>query len=169
MLVCIPSDGADAEHDTVCRHFGSAPYFTLYDTEQNSVQVIENANAHHSHGQCHPMTQLDPYHIDGLVCAGLGRRAADNLQRQGIAIYRAGAKTVGEVIVLARENKLIVVDPSEVGCGEGHHHETRRPLSTGTNDSQGRGPGITRSSGPGQGLGRNRGAGQGRHGGGRSR
>ena len=127
MLVCIPSDGADNAHDTVCRHFGSAPFFTLYDTERDEVKVIENTNAHHSHGQCHPLSQLNPYHIDGVVCAGLGRRAADNLQQQGITIYRASGETVNDVIALAREKKLVTVDPSEVGCGEGHHHDTRRP------------------------------------------
>ena len=121
MLVCIPSNGADVDHDTVCRHFGSAPYFTLFDNEKDSIEVIENTNAHHSHGQCHPMSQLDPYHIDGVVCTGLGRRAAENLQQQGITIYRAKAGVIRNTIDQARENKLVAIDPDDIGCGDMRH------------------------------------------------
>ena len=160
MLVCIPSDGSDIDHDTVCRHFGSAPFFTLYDTEADEVNVIANSNAHHSHGQCHPMSQLDRYHIDGLVCAGLGRRAAESLQGQGITLYRTEVTKISGAIALARDGKLVEVSADEIGCGQGEHRRTRAPevVDVGPGGRRGAGRGQSRGSSRGQGGG----AGQGR-------
>ena len=67
MLVCIPSKGNNGLEDTLNDHFGSAPYFTIIETDSDRIEVVENRNSKHSHGTCHPLTQLKKYHLDSLL------------------------------------------------------------------------------------------------------
>ena len=46
------------EKAQVYGHFGSAPYFTIYDTDSKALEVVNNANSHHEHGTCNPMAAL---------------------------------------------------------------------------------------------------------------
>jgi predicted Fe-Mo cluster-binding NifX family protein len=94
MRICIPTTTNDGKTAKVNEHFGSASYFTIYDTENNSVEVIENSNEHHSHGMCLPMTTLTGKNIDAVVCGGMGARAVQKLNEGGIKAYRAVAGTV---------------------------------------------------------------------------
>jgi predicted Fe-Mo cluster-binding NifX family protein len=120
MLICIPTNGDAGVEDTVCDHFGSAPYFTVYDAESEDVQVIENRNVHHSHGTCHPMSQLADYHVDGVVCGGMGRRATEALNSEGIKIYHADSVRVCEVIEQIKSGKLREMDPATACLGHVH-------------------------------------------------
>ena len=52
MKLCIPTETNEGKSATVYGHFGSAPYFTIVDTEKDTVEVIDNANQHHAHGMC---------------------------------------------------------------------------------------------------------------------
>ena len=47
MRICIPTTTNDGKTAKVNEHFGSAPYFTIYDTENNSVEVITDNDADH--------------------------------------------------------------------------------------------------------------------------
>jgi predicted Fe-Mo cluster-binding NifX family protein len=108
-------------------HFGSAPYFTLYDSANDEVKILENRNAHHSHGTCHPMAQLVRYKIDCVVCSGMGMRAINALNAEGIKVYQADSGTVGEVIGKIKDGNLPEMDPRTAcrghgqtgGCGHG--------------------------------------------------
>jgi predicted Fe-Mo cluster-binding NifX family protein len=82
-LVFIPTNENAGLEDAVSDHLGSAPCFALYDSSTGSFKTIEKRNAHHSHGICHPMNQLAKYHIDCVVCSGMGRRAIEALSTKG--------------------------------------------------------------------------------------
>jgi predicted Fe-Mo cluster-binding NifX family protein len=84
MLTCIPTKGPDGLDDTISDHFGSAPFFTIYDTDSDQITIVENRNAHHDHGTCHPMNQLAKHDIDCVACVGMGRRAIEALNSEGI-------------------------------------------------------------------------------------
>ena len=84
MLVCVPTNNNAGLEAALHNHFGSAPFFTLFNTDTEDVKVIENSNSHHSHGTCHPMTQLVKYKIDAVICSGMGRRAVESLNSEGI-------------------------------------------------------------------------------------
>ena len=43
MRICIPTETKDGKTAKVYGHFGSAPYFTVYDTDKDTVEVIDNA------------------------------------------------------------------------------------------------------------------------------
>jgi predicted Fe-Mo cluster-binding NifX family protein len=145
----------------VFEHFGSAPFFTLYDSETDEVEVIANRNAHHSHGTCHPVNQLAKYSIDAIVCAGMGRRAIEALNAEGIRICLANGETVRETIEQIRAGELTDIDPARACRGHGQRparggcsHEAFDPRQGGMS---GRGSGF--GQGPGRGQGRGMGGG----------
>ncbi len=119
MLLCIPTNGDAGLEDTVCDHFGSASFFTMYNSETEEVSVIKNRNAHHSHGTCHPMNQLASYKIDGVVCGGMGRRAIEALNSEGVKIYQADSRQVRQVIDQIKSGTLVEMDPSKACRGHG--------------------------------------------------
>ena len=67
MLICLPTQADAGAADTICDHFGSAPFFTLYDSESDQFTILKNKNDQHSHGTCHPLSQLMDHQIDGVV------------------------------------------------------------------------------------------------------
>jgi predicted Fe-Mo cluster-binding NifX family protein len=119
MLACIPTNGEAGLDDTVSEHFGSAPYFTLYNAAIDEIQVIDNRNAQHSHGTCHPLNQLRRYHIDAIICRGMGRRAILALNGEGIRTYEAGSARVADVVEQIRSNSLVEMDPARACRGHG--------------------------------------------------
>lgn len=46
MKVCIPTYGKSGLNDQVNEHFGRAPTFTIVDTDNMEVKVIENRSEH---------------------------------------------------------------------------------------------------------------------------
>ncbi|MFH1442183.1 MAG: NifB/NifX family molybdenum-iron cluster-binding protein [Candidatus Omnitrophota bacterium] len=99
MKVCIPTETNEGKLSRVYGHFGSAPYFTIYDTEKDSLEIIDNANQHHAHGMCQPMNALMGKKIDAVVCGGMGGRAVQKLNEGGIKAYRAISGTVADIVV----------------------------------------------------------------------
>lgn len=120
MLVCLPTQGNAGLTDTISDHFGSAPYFTLFDSESDKITIVENQNAKHSHGSCHPLSQLGSFKIDGVVCRGMGRRAIDNLSRENIKVFWVGSRDVADVIAKVKTNELTEIDPAQACAGHGH-------------------------------------------------
>ncbi len=98
MKVCIPTETNEGKNAKVFGHFGSAPYFTIVDTDKDSVEIIDNANQHHSHGMCQPMNALMGKSIDAVVTGGMGGRAVQKLNEGGIKCYRAIPGTVSDIV-----------------------------------------------------------------------
>lgn len=106
MKICIPTETDMSFEATVYGHFGSAPYFTIYDTDKDDCEIVENLNQHNSHGTCHPLTVLDGKGIDVVVCKGMGKRAIQKLNDAGIRAYKASDANVRQVIEKYRINEL---------------------------------------------------------------
>jgi len=98
MRICIPTETSNGKNAKVYGHFGSAPYFTIVDTEKDSVDVISNENQHHAHGMCQPMSALLGRSIDAVVTGGMGGRAVQKLNESGIRAYRAIPGTVADIV-----------------------------------------------------------------------
>lgn len=146
MLVCIPSSNDTGLEAPIHEHFGSAPYFTLVNTDSRAVEIVENRNAHHAHGTCHPMNQLSRHKIDAVVCAGMGRRAVEALNAEGIRTLLSTAGTVGDAVAAIGDGSAEDIDPALACRGHGQHQS-----ASGTGSPHGHGCG----------------SGRGRHGGGR--
>ncbi len=106
MRICIPTENKEGLSAKVYEHFGSAPYFTIYDTDKGTFKTVDNANAHHSHGMCHPIGVLGTSSIDAVVCQGMGARAVQKLNEASIKAYRATGETVAEIIKKFKSGEL---------------------------------------------------------------
>lgn len=120
MKICIPTLGEKGLDEQVSEHFGSAPYFTIVDLNSNGVEIFNNGNQHHSHGGCHPMQFLNGKGIDSVVCGGMGRRAVELLNSDGIKVYLGNGNTVKTIVEEYKQGNLkeLTVD---CACG-GHDH-----------------------------------------------
>jgi len=120
MRICIPTETDTARQAKVYDHFGSAPYFTIYDTEKDDCETVDNSNKHHIHGTCNPIDSLDGKNIDIVVCNGMGKRAVQKLNETGIRAYKAAGASVREVIdkYRAKELEEITMDSAchQHGC-----------------------------------------------------
>ena len=116
MRICIPTNTNEGQNAHVSSHFGSAEYFTIYDTDKDDFKIVDNTNTHHSHGMCHPLNALDSSNIDIIVCGGMGARAVMKLNDGGIKAYRASGNTVADIIQAYNNNDLEEITP-ENACG----------------------------------------------------
>ncbi len=120
MKICLPTQGNKGLTEMVYGHFGSAPYFTIYDTETKSIEVIKNDNQHHNHGACQPMGAISKYNITAVLTNGMGKRAVQLLNENGIKVYLLQGNTVEEAIKKYEANELTELT-YENACG-GHIH-----------------------------------------------
>ena len=58
MKICVPTATDAGLEAPVFGHFGSAPFFTVVDTDDGKVEVIPNTNSHHAHGTCSPTSLI---------------------------------------------------------------------------------------------------------------
>jgi predicted Fe-Mo cluster-binding NifX family protein len=106
MRICIPTENKEGLKAPVYGHFGSAPYFTVYDIEKDVLEIVDNTNAHHAHGMCHPIGVLGASSMDAVICQGMGMRAIQKLNEAHIKAYRTVAGTVAEIIEKFKKNEL---------------------------------------------------------------
>lgn len=121
MRLCVPTETNKGATAQVYGHFGSAPFFTIYDTTTKRAEIIDNANQHHAHGACHPMASLDGKKIDAVVCGGMGARAVQRLNEAGLKAYRAIPGTVEEIAAQFVKGGLEEITPLNGCMGHGCH------------------------------------------------
>jgi predicted Fe-Mo cluster-binding NifX family protein len=100
-------------------HFGSAPFFALYDTENKDVAFVDNGVAEHEHGQCMPVDAIRKTGAEAVLCRGMGMRAANLLLEAGITPYMVEAETIVQAIKQFEAKNVAVLDASKA-C---QHHD----------------------------------------------
>lgn len=125
MKVCIPTQTNIGKQAQVHDHFGSAPYFTIYDVDQDICEIVDNSDRHHSHGACHPLGVLDGKGINAVVCSDMGRRAIERLNEGGIRAYRASETTVEDIVSQYRTGDLEEITAENACAHHGSHHGCR--------------------------------------------
>jgi predicted Fe-Mo cluster-binding NifX family protein len=123
MRLCIPTTDDSGLRSRLSPHFGSAPYFTIVDTETNEGTVIVNDHAKHEHGRCDPVRSIADQSIDAAICRGLGRRALERLRGHGVSVMVTEAWTVSAALEAYRTGKLRPMQPDEACAG--HRHQPR--------------------------------------------
>jgi len=111
MKICIPTINAREQFSEVCEHFGSAPYFTIFDFEEDTYETVNNSDYDHEHGTCHPIENLKDKGIDCVICKGLGRRALEKINDSGIRVFRTDQSTVNDIVEDFSDSKLEEIDP----------------------------------------------------------
>lgn len=119
MKIALPTQENKGMESPVYGHFGSAPYFVIVDTGQNSFEVVSNGNREHLHGQCQPLAALGSKSVDAVVAGGIGPGALAGLRAAGIRVYRGVEGTVRENLALIRAGRLPEFGADDV-CP--HHH-----------------------------------------------
>jgi predicted Fe-Mo cluster-binding NifX family protein len=121
MKICIPTvddRGLDAR---VAGHFGSAPYFTMVDLDQDGLETVANPACRERQHACHHVGQLTARRIEVLACHGVGRRAFQSLRDAGIRILVSTSGTVAGVVDDVRSGRARAFREQEA-CGGRHGH-----------------------------------------------
>jgi predicted Fe-Mo cluster-binding NifX family protein len=120
MKVCLPIESDRGPDSLPYAHFGSAPYFLLYDTETGQTRTIGNADEHHVHGACQPLDALAGERVEAIIVGGIGSRAIARLNGQGIKVYRSLPGSARENIERLQKNELPELTPDQACGGHGH-------------------------------------------------
>ncbi len=126
MRLCIPTDDNGGLTGRLSSHFGSAPYFTLVESDTGDVQVVSNLHSQHEPGSCQAAEALRGYGVEAVVCRGLGRRAFSRLRILGLPVYVSEEVQTVEALEAFRAGRLSRLT-AEAAChggrGHGHHHQ----------------------------------------------
>lgn len=119
MKICMPVLDENGLDSVLYGHFGSAPFFALYDAETNNVSIVKNNLGEHEHGQCMPVDAIKKTGAEAVLCKGMGMRAANLLLGAGITPYMVEAGTVSEAVKHYKTKNMIVLDAGNA-C---RHHD----------------------------------------------
>jgi predicted Fe-Mo cluster-binding NifX family protein len=128
MRLCMPTLDEAGLEGRLAGHFGSAPYYTIVETESSAVEVVSNAHARHVHGTCEAASGMGSREVDAVVCQGLGRRAFAGLAAAGIPVFLADEVSVAAAVAGFRAGRLAqLTRDGACGGGQGHGcHEALR-------------------------------------------
>jgi len=96
MRIAFPTMGREGLEDNIGEHFGKVPTYTIVDTENHEVKVIDNSSVHE--GETYPPELLSRERVDVLICSGAGRKALSMFQGFDIKVYMAGIKKVADAL-----------------------------------------------------------------------
>jgi predicted Fe-Mo cluster-binding NifX family protein len=109
-------------------HFGSAPYFLVYDTDSEQHQFLDNTGQVHEHGRCNPLAVFMRSPIDVLLTAGIGAGALFRLNEAGIKTFRCAPEDSASAAIREfRDGALPEISPLEACGHHGHQHQARGP------------------------------------------
>ncbi len=119
MKICVPVKEFKGLESVAYGHFGSAPFFAVYDSETQEIKAISNGDLNHEHGMCQPLKAIEGEKIDVVLVGGIGGGALVKLNAEGIKVYRAHSTTIEENLKSFKENKLELIS-IENSCA--HHN-----------------------------------------------
>ena len=121
MKLCMPVGDSSGADSVIYGHFGSAPFFALFDTDTQDISIVNNGLGDHEHGQCMPVEAIRKTGAQAVLCKGMGMRAANLLIAAGITPYMVDAATVKEAIDRYAEKTVTVMDASKACQGHDCH------------------------------------------------
>jgi len=126
MKLCIPTDDNRGLTGRLSAHFGSAPYFTLVESETGEAEVVSNLVSAHEPGTCQAAGTLRVFGVGAVLCRSLGRRAYGRLREMGLPVFVTEAEVTEQALEEYRAGRLARLT-SESAChggrGHGRHHD----------------------------------------------
>lgn len=119
MKICMPVMSSNGTKSHIFGHFGSAPFFAIYDSGIDTVQIVNNLVGEHEHGQCMPVNAIKGTGAEAVLCKGMGMRAANLLIEAGITPCMVDAETVEEAVKKYKSKDIVILDASKA-C---QHHD----------------------------------------------
>lgn len=119
--VVIPVEDEGGLNARLSVHFGRAPYFAVVDLDENgnvlSQKTIPNLSEHFG-GVGRPADRILQLQPNALITYGMGPRALSIFQNARVAVLRANADTVNEVIAAYIRDEL---EELTEGCHHARH------------------------------------------------
>lgn len=110
--------GLDAQ---LSEHFGRAPYFAVIELDEDksiaSQKIVPNTSEHFG-GSGRPPDRILLFRPNALITYGMGPRALNIFQSAMVAVLRANANTVREVVSAYRKDEL---EELTEGCHHAKH------------------------------------------------
>jgi predicted Fe-Mo cluster-binding NifX family protein len=121
MKIAFPTQENMGMDSLIFGHFGSAHYFIVVDSDDDTFESADNPDREHQHGQCQPLKALAKTNIDSVVVGGIGAGALKQLNAAGIKVYRAVEGTISENLELIKSGllPLLTLDQTCVGHAAG--------------------------------------------------
>jgi len=119
MRISVPSMGNKGLEEEISLHFGRAPFFTIYDSETEKVEIVQNTSQHMG-GQGYPPEIMHAHRVDVMLCSGLGSRAVQMFEQLGIMVYCGAMGTVKDTIDTWKRGELQEATDETV-CKEHRH------------------------------------------------
>jgi predicted Fe-Mo cluster-binding NifX family protein len=120
--VIVPAQDQAGLKARLAEHFGRAPYYAIVDFDEKgdvaNVKTVPNVGEHGG-GMGYAHDNLLVHQPTAIIVYGMGPRGLISFQNAGVAVLRANANTVSEVINAYKENKLQELTE---GCEHAHHH-----------------------------------------------
>jgi predicted Fe-Mo cluster-binding NifX family protein len=119
--IVVPTEEDSGLDSKLAEHFGRAPYFAVIDldekSEVSSVKTVPNRGEHAGgSGYAHDLIlELKP---NAIIVYGMGPRGLIGFQNARVAVLRANANIVKEVISAYKEDRL---EELTEGCHEARH------------------------------------------------
>jgi predicted Fe-Mo cluster-binding NifX family protein len=111
--------GLDAQ---LAEHFGRAPYYAVVELDDNgeitNVKTVPNVGEH-AGGAGYSHDNILTQKPTAIIVYGMGPRGLISFQNAGVAVLKANAATVGEVVAAFKDDKLAELTE---GCEHAHHH-----------------------------------------------
>jgi predicted Fe-Mo cluster-binding NifX family protein len=121
--VIIPTENQQGLNAKLAEHFGRAPYYTIVELDEtcevSNVKTVPNVGEH-AGGMGYSHDNLLQYQPKAIIVYGMGPRGLTTFQDAGIAVLKANASTVSEVVAAYKADKLLELTE---GCEHAHHHE----------------------------------------------
>ncbi|HVO36896.1 MAG TPA: NifB/NifX family molybdenum-iron cluster-binding protein [Candidatus Acidoferrum sp.] len=106
----------------IAEHFGRAPFYAVLaldnDGKVENIVTLENTGEHFG-GEGHMHEHILKQKPDAIITYGMGPRGLSGFQEAGVAVLKANADTVKDVIVAYNDDKLQQLTE---GCHHAHHH-----------------------------------------------
>jgi len=120
--IVIPASDERGFDAQLSEHFGRAPYFAVIDVGEDGrvtdQKTIVNESEHFG-GVGHPSDRILQLRPNVLITYGMGPRALSIFQDARVAVLKANANTVREVITAYNGDEL---EELTEGCHQAHHH-----------------------------------------------
>ena len=119
--IVIPAEDGNGLDARLSEHFGRAPYFIVVELNEDgsisNVQAVSNESEHFG-GSGRPPDRLLQFKPNAVITYGMGPRALSIFQEARVAVLKANADTVKEVVEAYRQDRL---EELTEGCRHARH------------------------------------------------
>jgi predicted Fe-Mo cluster-binding NifX family protein len=121
--IIVPTENQAGLNAKLAEHFGRAPYYTVVELDEkgevSNVKTVPNVGEH-AGGMGFSHDHILEYKPTALIVYGMGPRGLNTFQSGGVAVLKANASTVSEVISAYNNDALPELTE---GCEHAHHQD----------------------------------------------